>query len=242
MAGDRVVHVDAVHIALFQRTDSARRMPRLHLTTSSCPRRWPRLFQQRDRFARQRVLDAVGDEAGDVAAHQHGPLADGAQRVHHDGDGGFRGVVVAHHFHQRDHVGGREEVRADEAFAARRGAGQGVDRQAGYWWRRSRRARRWRQLRENAALEFQVSGTASITRSQSAAASRSGDMRMRAIASASSPAAYTPSWRAMLARAVQRPVHRVDQHDRRAARANNAAMPLPMPPAPTTARCLREYS
>ena len=54
-------------------------------------------------------------------------------------------------------------------------------------------------------LSSRFSGTASITRSQSAAASRSGDMRMRAIASASSPAAYTPSWRATLARAGPAP-------------------------------------
>ena len=89
-------------------------------------------------------------------------------------------------------------------------------------------------------LSSRFSGTASITRSQSAAASRSGDMRMRAIASASSPAAYTPSWRAMLARARSSAPSTGSISTTGAPRAaNSAAMPLPMPPAPTTARCLR---
>ncbi|MNI82261.1 hypothetical protein D3C73_1389540 [compost metagenome] len=76
------------------------------------------------------MLDAVGDKAGDVLAHQHRPLAGKAQRGHDLGDGGFRGVVVAHYFHQRNDVGRREEVGAHETVAARHGAGNRVDGQA----------------------------------------------------------------------------------------------------------------
>src|SRR5690606_35150450 len=122
IGGDGVVHVDAVHVALFQRA-------RQRQADAEAPfddfvdvfGAGDAFFEQRDGFARQGVLDAVGDEAGDVALDQHGALADAAQHRHHALDGRGRGVVVAHDLDQRDDVGGGEEVGADEAVAPRDG-------------------------------------------------------------------------------------------------------------------------
>ncbi|MCY1235624.1 hypothetical protein D9M72_482470 [compost metagenome] len=103
------------------------------------------------------MLDAVGDEARDVLAHQHRPLAGEPQRGHHASHGVFGGGVVAHDFHQRDDVGGGEEVGAHEAVAPHDGAGDGVDGQArGIGGEEGGRGAEGVELGENAALELQV--------------------------------------------------------------------------------------
>ncbi|CFN64386.1 Uncharacterised protein [Bordetella pertussis] len=86
-------------------------------------------------------------------------------------------------------------------------------------------------------LSASFSGTASITSCAEQAASRPASMRMRCMAGAMASGAYTPSCRSMTwAARVSAPSIGSISTTSKPLEANRAAMPLPMAPAPTTAR------
>ncbi|MNQ26165.1 hypothetical protein D3C85_393940 [compost metagenome] len=112
-------------------------------------------------LARQRVLQAVGQKAGQILLDLHGHAA----AAPHEGDQRVRAGIVAglaqHHFHQRHQVRGHEEVQAQHAAPGLQALADRADRKAGtVAGQDGVRPGAPRQVREERLLDVQAFGDA----------------------------------------------------------------------------------